>query len=134
MKHLFTFLLVAISATSFAQGNLQFNQAVYDEIISTPSSNTGPPAPVIGDIVVGPGKVLKITAVSYSVNSGGPYTENGGKVWIGGLNVYGVPGWICQFPIWLPEGTYPVSVVVTNSNWGDSRIFSYSGIEFNVVP
>ena len=52
MKHLFTFLLVAISAASFAQGNLQFNQVINVSVYSYIKHYNTVTVPV--------GKVLKL--------------------------------------------------------------------------
>ena len=61
MKHLFTFLLLAISATSFAQGNLQFNQVITDA--QTFSLGTGGTANT-SLLTVPADKVWKVESIS----------------------------------------------------------------------
>ena len=123
MKHLFTFLLVAISATSFAQGNLQFNQVINVSGVSAATN-------IMTSVTVPAGKVWKITSASW-------LTANGG----------GVSYWLClgpyvigsgstyppRFPIWLEPGSYEVKYCDPGDNFSGYR-YAISGVEFNVVP
>jgi hypothetical protein len=133
MKHLFTILLVAISATTFAQGNLQFNQVINDEytglVITTGST--------LGTLTVPAGKVWKIEFVSFTSNTNPSYpsvhSSGGTQVFINNYNIYaGYNGaGTIHFPLWLSEGGYPVKA--RQSSNGNSTL-SISAIEFNVIP
>ena len=125
MKHLFTFLLVAISATSFAQGNLQFNQVINVSGVSAGSN-------IMTTVTVPTGKVWKITSSSWmSANGGlvsnwlclGPHSING--------NQSGVDP--AKLPIWLEPGSYEVKWCNPTDNFIGQR-YAISGVEFNVVP
>ena len=84
MKHLFTFLLVAISATSFAQGNLQFNQIVQSDF----SGSTG----VTGTLVVPLGKVWKVEHAGAKITQTPPSVPTGTSDFIS----------IGNFTVWVP--------------------------------
>ena len=125
MKHLFTFLLVAISATSFAQGNLQFNQVINVSGVSAASN-------IMSTVTVPAGKVWKITSSSWiSPNGGlisnwlclGPHSINGT---LSGVNP-------AKLPIWLDPGSYDVKWCNPTDNFSGYR-YAISGVEFNVVP
>ena len=62
MKYIYTFLFIAISAASFAQGNLQFNQVLNFDYSSGFVSGYG--NEILETITVPIGKVWKITAAS----------------------------------------------------------------------
>jgi hypothetical protein len=133
MKHLFTILLVAISATTFAQGNLQFNQVINDEytglVITTGST--------LGTLTVPAGKVWKIEFVSFTSNTNPSYpsvhSSGTAQVFINNYNVYAgnTGAGTIHFPIWLSEGSYPVKA--RQGSNGNSTL-SISAIEFNIVP
>ena len=125
MKHLFTFLLLAISATSFAQGNLQFNRAVNVNGV-TPGAN------VFTTVTVPAGKVWKITSSSWMSSGGGivtqwlclgPHSING--------NISGIDP--SKLPIWLEPGSYDIKWCNPTDNFSGYR-YAISAIEFNVVP
>jgi hypothetical protein len=120
----------------FSQGNLQFNRVVKEDIEAT-VVNTASTS--MGSIMVPAGKVLKIESVSYVAKetSGTPLAINSGsdRAYIGNHVVWNPRSSLNQkanFPIWLPEGTHTVYGQRTTNSL--PRIFSYSGIEFNVVP
>ena len=125
MKHLFTFLLVAVSATCFAQGNLQFNQVVNVNGVD----NGGNP---LTTVTVPAGKVWKITSATWLNEFGGFYTQSlciGTHLLQGYYNTISV----ARFPIWLEEGDYDVQWCGTPQT-AASRTYAISGIEFNVIP
>jgi|TARA_B110000093_G_scaffold106391_1_gene114440 hypothetical protein len=68
MKYLVTFLLAAISATSFAQGRLQFNEIVtyVDEQTYSVTGFNWSSEDTIQVYTVPPGKVVKISSISWS--------------------------------------------------------------------
>ena len=119
MKKIFITIAVIFlfTNTSKAQSNLEFNRAVKEKIsVSFPGLNT--------TIIVPNGKILKICSASVY-----PSTCNTSSGWA-------VPTIdrqsIGSLPIWLPAGTYSVVWYVTSC--GADVFFSYSGIEFNIVP
>lgn len=133
MKQLITtaaFLLAFISYSS-AQGNLQFNQVIFNSINvpNLPYANT-----VIGTITVPAGKVWKVESTSFTYTDGNTYIIGGNSytVRIGDHIVYIQNSNYPQhyLPLWLPEGTYDISAIA----WDVEVDFSYSAIEFNVTP
>jgi hypothetical protein len=116
MKHLFTFLLVAISATTFAQGNLQFDQ-VLTFVGNTTETNI---------YTVPVGKVAKITkaiqkwdnTTSYNLE----FTFNGSTNPIGNNDMSGM---------WLRENDF-LGSSVGSSPYDNKWILSV--IEYNVIP
>jgi hypothetical protein len=125
MKYFALFTLLFAGFEGFAQGNLQFNQALI-------VTNTQLTVPV--------GKVWKIESYTpssvYTVHGGNPLTHalviNGDSRIVGlsgGLNYNYNSGShspvMHSLPIWLPSGTTLVSGV------GTSMI---SVIEFNIIP
>ena len=124
MKHLFTFLLVAISASCFAQGNLQFNQ-VLNFNYSVP--NGGANGQLAGTLSVPTNKVWKITSASASdgLNDGNRLIRVNNHVLYerrtnGNLSM--------NTPHWLSTGNHTVEI------FGTAKIGSLSIIEFNVIP
>ena len=121
MKNILLILTIAFSSTSFAQGNLQFNQ-----VIKVIDVNQTVPA----------GKVWKVETCSYVLVSGGndfPYTSSNGSVHIGKNTVYYVISnqTTNYLPLWLGEGTYDIT---RYSQSGYTVTIAFSAIEFNVVP
>ena len=133
MKYIYTFLFIAISATSFAQGNLQFNKVVNVSGV-TPGGN------VFTTVTVPAGKVWKITSSTWLNSAGsitsstyamtplciGPFLLNGWKTSNGGA--YNP----VTFPIWLEEGDYDVKHCDAQS--ASNYTYAISGIEFNIIP
>ena len=133
MKYLFTFLFIAISAKSFAQGNLQFNQVVtvrdltetvpldkvwkvesyQQSMVAVRSSfanncsdlQKNRPYYIDGNIYYDIGSIAQVTPQS-----------NNGAVWMVAEN---------KFPIWLKEGQTAKTTC---------SVDFLSIIEFNVVP
>ena len=132
MRYLFTFLLVAISATGFAQGNLQFNQVLNfnysaSGLGSYASSN-------VATVTVPAGKVWKVTSASSerqnNLTSSAIKVDN--HVLYKDKNSGG-PAMSQNTPYWLQAGTH----TITLSNLTSATVTihgSISIIEFNVVP
>ena len=122
---LFTLLAFA-SFNANAQGNLQFNRAVFETIVD--HSNVWGNVVMFDTLVVDSGKTLKITAVSTPIS--------GRFVKLAGFDL--VPLFLSQggfhsvYPIWLPAGTYIIESYHT-SNVKQDLYCKISGIEFNVV-
>jgi hypothetical protein len=118
MKKIFITILAILIYTSTlkAQSNLEFNRAVKEKIsVNFTGLNT--------TIIVPNGKILKICSASVYPST---YTT------VTGWSVPTIDGQsINALPIWLPAGTYSVVWYVTSAN---GVFFSYSGIEFNIVP
>ena len=117
--------ITLFSVNSFSQGNLQFNIARLESYSFNFSGGDR-----YDTLLVPNGKVLKIT--STSMNYGG----DNFAAFIDGFRVWGFsrdyPSYL-NFPIWLPSGTYVIKVSHFSS-FTINLIFSFSGIEFNVVP
>ena len=131
MKHLFTFLLLAISATSFAQGNLQFNQVVN---LDFSGLNV-----VTSTITVPAGKVWKVNHAgalsTFAAPGNYPVRVVGSFDYISIDNyVIYLPhtnGQSAELPLWLGAGDYDMLGRFTT---GDPVSISISAIEFNIVP
>ena len=135
MKHLYTLLFVAISAASFAQGNLQFNKVINISGL-TPGGN------VFTTVTVPAEKVWKITSSSWLNAAGNLPASSQSSIIPFCIGPYMLKGWYyyngyfvdpVTFPIWLEEGDYDVKFcnsTQTTSNW----TYAISGIEFNIVP
>ena len=112
MKHLFTFLLVAISASCFAQGNLQFNQVLTfegggDETWYKPPVNT----------------VWKIESAFLSSGN----CTNALKV--NGKKASGAGSSTTSFPIWINDQDSIQAVLGCSP-----KSYFISIIEFSVIP
>lgn len=129
MKNITTIILFTLLAfASFnakAQGNLQFNRAVFDTIVD--HSNVAPYVVKFDTLVVDSGKTLKITSITSSAELS---VKLGGFVLNGYTSTYVYTRQV--FPIWLPAGTYIIESEFFRGY--DRDIFCIiSGIEFNVV-
>tara|TARA_B110000208_G_scaffold30187_1_gene39735 strand:- start:26 stop:442 length:417 start_codon:yes stop_codon:yes gene_type:complete len=137
MKNITTIILFTLLAfASFnakAQGDLQFNRAVFETIVD--HSNVAPYVFKFDTLVVDSGKTLKITAVSTPI-----FGYGSGFVKLAGFDL--VPakgsqgGFHSVYPIWLPAGTYIIESYYGYSSSSSVRqdLFCIiSGIEFNVV-
>jgi hypothetical protein len=126
-------LLVVFISLAFlynAQGNLQFNQVINGSISGAVSTN----GTAMGTIVVPIGKVLKIESVAFTypqATSHWPHTGSFSFVSINTHIVYTSTGPKPDLPLWLSEGTYNINARVPSNQ---SSTFSYSAIEFNIVP
>ncbi len=133
MKKIILTIALTFFLTAFlkAQSNLEFSRAVKEKysFTSTAALNT--------TIIVPTGKVLKITSATVS-----PSSSNAGSsaATIDGQMVAystserssayqyaSVSFNMVLLPLWLPSGTYTVFA-------HGGGIFSFSGIEFNIVP
>ena len=136
MKHLFTFLLVAISATSFAQGNLQINQVGSISV----SGNASPFTTYTQGFTVPAGKVWKIELGSLiSIDAGLKRPRTTGYValfidnyWIQGNYVSELES--NALPLWIPEGSHILEMANQSSSTYGQMIGTVNYIEFNVVP
>ena len=116
MKYIYTFLFVAMSAISFAQGNLQFNQ-VLTFVGNTAETNI---------YTVPTGKVAKITKAIQKYSGTSSYnlefTFNGATNPIGNNDMSGM---------WLRENDF-LGSIVGSSPYDNKWILSV--IEYNVIP
>ena len=133
MKYIYTFLFVAISATTFAQGgNLQFNKVLNFDYSSVFVSGYG--NEILETITVPIGKVWKITAASshgtsYSGISRSALAVNSHFLWFQTNS----SSFIMNTPFWLSSGIHEFKVF--NQYSGSQEISSaISVIEFNIVP
>ena len=136
MKYIYTFLFAAISATSFAQGNLQYDstitlgQSITD---SWPSSTTtnGP------EFTVPVGKTWKITSMFFSAGQ----SSNAFRVYINSLpfsNYYsGVSFGNWKFPLWLKSGDtiqFEYNYIAGSGASPRTEHYLMSALQFNIVP
>lgn len=143
-----TALLVLFSLYSFAQGNLQFNQVVYQELSFSQSVGVTNPQTQI-TITVPTGKVWKIESAfaagkTYQSSSSyggayGLYTENL-TLAINERIIYNSTQNTPQaiFPIWLPAGSYTLTLgrngIINPPTFPTTYNGSISAIEFNIIP
>ena len=133
MRHLFTFLLVVLGATSFAQGNLQFNQVLNFDYSVTLGPNADA---LVGTLTVPAGKVWKITAASSQDVSNNEYST---AIAVNNHLLYqyyyraNSAAVSNNTPYWLAPGNHVVEIsnLYTGTITGRG---SLSVIEFNVVP
>jgi hypothetical protein len=112
------FCVAFFAQESKAQGNLQFNQIIFYDIVFNGTQNFTVPA----------GKVWKIESVGTGSTSSTPlYLRNAGGVAIAHFNSSGYSS--ASFPYWLPPG-----FAGTFANIHPSIRATVSIIEFNVVP
>ena len=131
MKYLFSFLLVATSATCFAQGNLQFNQVLnFDYSAIVPASGDVS----VGTLTVPPDKVWKITAAS-SIGSSLTLKDKTMIVvnnhTISAARSTGISN---NTPYWLSSGTSNQIKLFNLYASGQTILGSISVLEFNLVP
>ena len=143
MKNIIRITLIALitlfAVNSFSQGNLQFNRARMESYSIFNLANN---AVQYDTIVVPAGKVLKITSTScvhqYSSSAAGEnryniydyvHTYIGNFRLTTGYNLI----YPSTYPIWLSEGKHILRFVGAYS-YNHDAIFSFSGIEFNLVP
>ena len=130
MKYIYTLLFVAISAISFAQGNLQFNQVI-NITGGTPGGN------VFTTVTVPAGKVWKITTATWMEADGDNIFGNYRSLCIGEFKLSAITGNDAVFPIWLKEGEHDVkycSISQTSAGGSTPYRYAFSGIEFNIIP
>ena len=136
MKNITTIILFSVlafaSLNSNAQGNLQFNRAVFETIVD--HSNVAPYVVKFDTLVVDSGKTLKITAVSTTIfGYGSRFVKLAGFDLVPLKGSQG--GFYSVYPIWLPAGTYIIESYYqyNNSSVTQDLFCKISGIEFNVV-
>lgn len=128
-------LITLFTVNSFSQGNLQFNRARLETLSyflfqgSTTKYDT---------IVVPTGKVLKITSTSLtnrqSSTSDNFFSTTAVYSYLDNLSLC-CGSFPAEYPIWLNEGKHILSFYhVSSSSYYRDFKFTFSGIEFNVVP
>ena len=139
MKTLFLIITLAFAANLSAQGNLQFNQVIIQNI-NAPSMGTYTTASV-GTITVPAGKVWKIEHADLWIQSSLRQTQYSEfSLYVDNILLRRYRGstgsshnYQDRLPVWLPAGTY--SIFVSNE---DSSVWSLVGdinaIEFNIIP
>jgi hypothetical protein len=130
-------LITLFSVNSFSQGNLQFNRARMESFVKNYIVRN---SIQYDTIVVPAGKVLKITSTSCVTqfrNRTDPnlyYSNDNAHVYIENLRlIHGGVNNTNYYPIWLSEGNH-ILRIVGGSTSDIHAIFSFSGIEFNVIP
>ncbi len=115
-------ILFTTSLSSFAQGNLQFNQVISGSITLSPGG-------ILSAITVPTGKVWKIEAIQCSRNTASD------KYLINGLSYIIYSNNSAAYnAIWLKEGdTFSLKNDYTGTG-ASSQNFVYSILEFNIVP
>ena len=135
MKNLITSIcaILVIASTTYGQGNLQFNQVISVSFDLTAASSG---FYSLGTLTVPAGKVWKIERTSldqeylgnlYPQYNGSSYAHIGDYVVWNNTTTY--PQHL--FPLWLAEGTYPMTCSPGNSG---TYHLAVSAIEFNVIP
>jgi hypothetical protein len=117
----------------FSQGNLQFNQ------VKRFSNQSLPIAPgtwvSVGSITVPANKVWKIESSSLTIPFAiGFMLAVDGQTIFTGLNSNAEYRMNILAPIWLPEGTYPVTVFQNSASTTTMDKIKISAIEFNIIP
>lgn len=132
-------LLISVFTFAKAQGNLQFNQVKYIKLsYVTPNNNSYQGYDQV--ITVPPGKVWKIESVIGSAQGNSNYVSPTTTVTLDGvvLSFYSSSSngyQAAPLPIWLPEGSYTLSLVSSASlTTGTTITGRVSAIEFNIVP
>ena len=127
--------ITLFSVNSFSQGNLQFNRV---RLETYSNNNLQGGTTKYDTIVVSAGKVLKITSTSTTNRES--FTSNN---FFSNTTVYSYlddlllccSSFSVEYPIWLNEGKH---ILTFYHNKGSSYYrdfkFTFSGIEFNVVP
>ena len=122
--------LLSLTIIGKAQGNLQFNRVINGSMSGTVSTD----GTTMGTIVFPTGKVMKIESVAFtfpSATSHWPHTGSFSFVSLNTHTVYTANGPSPVLPLWLIAGTYNVNARLSNNQ---SSTFSYSVIEFNIIP
>ena len=127
MKYIYTFLFAAISATSFAQGNLQYDSTItlgesITDSYPTTSTTNGPQS------TVPVGKTWKIENMIFSDNF---------IVMINSMPFYVSSNNNFQFPLWLKSGdTIQFAYNYSGNQFSPNNTQHYlmSALQFNIVP
>ena len=131
MRNIITTVLftIAFLSHSTAQGNLQFNQVIVAE--TTPITYSYD-TEILGTIIVPAGKVLKIESTTFSHFQSNDFLYINNSVYINRLIAWSGNTDVRKYlPLWLSEGTYQIKAYGTTQI---DAVFSYSAIEFNVIP
>ena len=134
---LLTFILISINSVFSQNNNLQFNRAIFDSLYITDPVYAGPKN-FVGNLIVPTGKVWKIESSSgyrYSTYLPDPMQSQGSISAFNWINKFCLnPASV--YPIWLPSGTYKVfsSDSGIGASYSTVISFTFSGIEFNLVP
>ena len=132
MKYIYTFLFIAISAMSFAQGNLQFNKVLNFDYPSVYVASNG--TVLLETINVPIGKVWKITSASSHGTSYNGLTRS--ALAVNSHFLWYQPNsnsLIMNTPFWLSSGVHEFKVF-NNYNSSQEISSAISVIEFNIVP
>ena len=127
MKYIYTFLFIAISATSFAQGNLQYDSTItlgesITDSYPTTSTTNGPQS------TVPVGKTWKIENMIFSDNF---------IVMINSMPFYVSSNNNFQFPLWLKSGDtiqFAYNYSGTQFSPNNTQHYLMSALQFNIVP
>ena len=129
---LLTFILMGINSVFSQNNNLQFNRALMETYTGNDITNNT--QSIIATIIVPTGKVWKIESTSLiTPQVWGQYLDqqnDNNIAFIGNFHFSN------KYPktTWLPAGSYNLTFYCPSSSNGIIRIFSISGIEFNLVP
>ncbi len=129
---------MAFSMVTFAQGNLQFNRVfVVDTDFAVTSTNFYNFTDMT--FTVPAGKVWKIESAhgTYENDNSTNLSYNGYvHLMIDKKLIHYYNSGVYTFlPMWLPEGTYTLKVVMSSGGSVGHHIYGgFTGIEFNVVP
>jgi hypothetical protein len=109
-----------------AQGNLEFNRAIKQSGTVAGFSTLSITVPI--------NKIWKITTGSIYANVSNCTLLLGQHIiaYYFSSTTATNHNLTCNLPLWLPQGTYLISL--NFSNTATSGYYSYSGIEFNIVP
>jgi hypothetical protein len=123
MKKIVVIALFFLATTSFAQGNLQFNQVISGTgILATNGVSANQTVPT--------GKVWKIESIS-------GWNDGGSRLGLT-VNTISVPvSGNVPFPVWLKAGDVLRFTLLTNPASGSAlgpMNYIYSIIEFNIIP
>jgi hypothetical protein len=134
---LLTFILISINSVFSQNNNLQFNRAIFDSVCITDPIYAGPKN-FVGNLIVPTGKVWKIESSSgycYRTYLADPMQSQGNISAFNWINKFCLNG-DTKNPIWLPAGTYKVFSSDSSPGASYSTVisFTFSGIEFNLVP
>ena len=138
---LLTFILISINSVFSQNNNLQFNKALFEEYSMTfPPNSTNVSSTsgttFISNLTVPIGKVWKIESsnrfIKTTYNSLQSSVATNCQYWINNFNMTGAE----IYPIWLPAGTYTVSLnqQVDGNPYQITTSLTISGIEFILVP
>jgi hypothetical protein len=124
-------LFLSFSSAS-AQGNLEFNRVIKENYPLSAGTNGNE------TIIVPEGKVWKVTSATIgAIRTNGtisypPTARIDGHLvaYVSSDSINNLH--ISPFPLWLPAGTYSLTYYGGESD--GAIAFSYSGIEFNIVP